>query len=178
MASAITDKGVTTASDATFETMANNINSIESSISISQLIPKLTANTSSVISSRNHNTTDFPAYKAFNRTNTNGSDCWIGSGTSGAIGYDFGNKKTIKLIYIENRNSTDTASVKGFTLQGSDDLSSWKDIQSFTNSETNYTMSNYFFVSNKNSYKAFRIKTTSGYNSSYIAIARLQFLGY
>ena len=180
VASAITDKGVTTASDATFATIANNINSIEieSSESISQLVPKLTANTSSVLSSGNRNATDFPPYKAFNRTNTAGSDSWIGEGASGTIGYNFESKKTVKLIYIENRNSSDTAAVKGFTLQGSDDLSSWKDIQSFTNSETNYLMNNYFFVSAKNSYKAFRIKTTSGYNSNYIAIAKLQFLGY
>lgn len=140
------------------------------------LVPQLSADSNLVLAS--DVLSGYPKWKAFDGTNINYSDSWAamrGSIANHYIGYNFDTLTTIDSLMVENRNEGSSRAFKDFTLQGSNDLSTWTDIESFTidSSAANY-ISN-FNLSNTATYKAFRLYITSYYDSSYVGAGIIQF---
>lgn len=140
------------------------------------LVPTLKSDDGNVLGSGYYK--DYALYKAFNGTNTNYQDSWntSGDGTNVAyIGYNFGVKKKVSKIYIQNRNDTSVRPIKSFMLQGSDDLETWHNIEEFNVTSSEANAEQYFTVTNTKSYKAFRILVTQVYDTAYVGLGRLQF---
>lgn len=143
------------------------------------LVPTLSSDDGNVLGSGCYK--DYALYKAFNGTNNDYGDSWnsSGDGTNFAyIGYNFGISKVVSEIYIQNRNDTSARPIKSFMLQGSDDLKTWYNIEEFNVTSSEANAKQYFTVSNKKSYKAFRIFVTQVYDTTYVGLGRLQFYGY
>ena len=149
-------------------------------------VPTLKSNTSDdggVASGDSHTLPDYPAYKAFNGTNTNYLDCWYTQkSTSGWLQYQFPSAVAIAKIWMKNRAGTYGAySPQTFKLQGSNDGTSWADLGSYVNNndnadaETSYVVDSYGIK-----YKYYRLNvslfhTFNGYNNG--AIGQLQLYG-
>ena len=148
-------------------------------------IPTMTSNTtpSGVASGDSHTLPSYPAYKAFNGTNTDSSDCWYTQNTtSGWLQYQFSSAVAIAKIWMKNRAGTyGSYSPQTFKLQGSNNGTSWADLGSYVNNnddadaETSYVVDSY-----GTKYKYYRLNvslfhTFSGYNNG--AIGQLQLYG-
>lgn len=141
-----------------------------------ELVPHLTADSNDVLASDVFS--GYPKWKAFDGTNVNSYDSWAamrGSIANHYIGYNFGNPTTVISLMVENRNEGSSRAFRNFTLQGSNDLSTWVDIESFeiTSSAANYN--SHFTLTNPATYNAFRLYITSYYDYSYVGAGIVQF---
>ena len=148
-------------------------------------VPTMTSDTtpSGVASGDSHTLSSYPAYKAFNGTNTDYLDCWYTqNSTSGWLQYQFPSAVAIAKIWMKNRAGTyGSYSPQTFKLQGSNNGTSWADLGSYVNNnddagaETSYIVDSY-----GTKYKYYRLNvslfhTFSGYNNG--AIGQLQLYG-
>ena len=148
-------------------------------------VPTMTSDTtpSGVASGDSHTLSSYPAYKAFNGTNTDYLDCWYTqNSTSGWLQYQFSSAVAIAKIWMKNRAGTvGSYSPQTFKLQGSNNGTSWADLGSYVNNnddagaETSYIVDSY---GTKYTYYRLNISlfhTFSGYNNG--AIGQLQLYG-
>ena len=153
---------------------------------LTENIPAMTSNTGDdggVASGDPNTLPDYPAYKAFNGTNTNSLDCWYTqNSTSGWLQYQFPSAVAIAKIWMKNRAGTyGSYSPQTFKLQGSNNGTSWADLGSYVNNndnadaETSYVVDSY---GTKYTYYRLNVSlfhTFSGYNNG--AIGQLQLYG-
>ena len=148
-------------------------------------VPTMTSDTtpSGVASGDSHTLSSYPAYKAFNGTNTNGSDCWYTqSSTSGWLQYQFPSAVAIAKIWMKNRAGTNGSySPQTFKLQGSNNGTSWADLGSYVNNNDNADAETSYVVDSYGTkYKYYRLNvslfhTFNNYNNG--AIGQLQLYG-
>lgn len=126
----------------------------------------------------------YPAYKAFNNTNTGVQENWAmqGDGTNKAyIGYKFDSAKTVKRLYIQNRNESNSRAVKQFILQGTNDSSyssGWVDITTCNITDSTQNHETIFNINNENDYIAYRLFITEVYDTNYCGFGKIQMYGY
>ena len=162
------------------------------------LIPTMTSNTTpsgEVFASSN--ASSFDAYKAFNGSNTNASDCWVSNSNDGTIsesspqyiGYKSNMPIIVRKMTVTNRNpKNDSAGnsalfpIKDVIVQGSNDGSKWDDLVSYTNTVVDASASWDIPVSSNKSYTHHRLLITSihdtGYTHKMVVVGELQFYGY
>ncbi|MGE8038028.1 discoidin domain-containing protein [Lysinibacillus sp. NPDC093692] len=161
----------------------NKIHSLESIDNWHE--PKMTSDTSPapiVASASSIWSTTFPAWKAFNGTNNDSSDCWVTVGGSiiGWIQIDFGIPTYCNQIKLTSRaGSTANACPKDFIISASNDGVNFDEIVTI-NGQTKWALNEtrMFTFKNDKKYHIYRLTIISndGY-SSYSAIGKLQF-GY
>ena len=140
------------------------------------LIPKLSGNSSSIITSGYNTNTNAYSYYAFDKDeNTFYQSSTSGTSDHAYIGYDFGNKQQIskcKIVFINKDSLSDNVSIK---IQGSNDKSNWTDISTFstgtlasgaTYKYTKEVSANYRY------YRAYKVSSTA---TSRFAIAEIDF---
>ncbi|OXS74288.1 hypothetical protein B1B04_09175 [Lysinibacillus sp. KCTC 33748] len=122
----------------------------------------------------------FQAWKAFNGTNKDSSDCWatVGGTIKGWIQLDFGFPKNCNQIKLTSRfGDTANACPKDFTISASNDGVTFDVIANITG-QTNWQLNETRIIQFRNSskYRIYRLTVISndGY-SSYSAIGQLQF---
>lgn len=97
------------------------------------LIPKLSGDSTSIITSGYNTNTNAYSYYAFDKDeNTFYQSSTSGTSDHAYIGYDFGNKQQIskcKIVFINKDTVSDNVSIK---IQGSNDNSNWTDISTFS----------------------------------------------
>ncbi len=140
------------------------------------LIPKLSADSSSIITSGYNTNNNAYSYYAFDKDeNTFYQSSTIGYDDHAYIGYDFGNKQQIskcKVVFINKDTVSDNVTIK---IQGSNDNSNWTDISTFstgtlasgaTYKYTKEVSANYRY------YRAYKVSSTA---YSRLAIAEINF---
>ena len=158
-------------------------NSVPAGVNAIGLIPFLNVDDGKIIHSGSYNMSVYPPYKAFNGTNKDDSDCWVTPNNTtigNYLGYNFGKPTIVKKIFFANRISDNTEGVRAitsFTLQGSDNLSTWNNIQAFSIASKISGATQEFEVTNWQTYNAFRIYITGTATSVHCAVGQLQFYG-
>ena len=158
-------------------------NSVPAGVNAIGLIPFLNVDDGKIIHSGSYNMSAYPPYKAFNGTNKDGGDCWVtpnNTTTGNYLGYNFGKPTIVKRIFFANRisdNAEGVRAITSFTLQGSDNLSTWNNIQAFSVASAISGATQEFEVTNWQTYNAFRIYITGTTTSAHCAIGQLQFYG-
>jgi hypothetical protein len=125
-----------------------------------------------------------PAWKAFNRTNTNSNDKWTSNSGSFPhyLQYDFGsnNPVTINKYAIQQQNSTTTFGFpKSFTLQGSNNNTTWITLDTRTNISipAQSAWTSYFTFNNGAAYRYYRLRVTAVSGSgTQVSIAELKLI--
>lgn len=113
-----------------------------------------------------------PAWQLFDGDN---STRWVSYAATDYAGYKFTSKKIVSSLwyYQVASNATELGRLpKNFTLQGSNDGSTWTDIQSYVGLQQ---QNNKFSTTNTTEYQYYRINITSNYGQSVIQINELQF---
>ncbi len=113
-----------------------------------------------------------PAWQLFDGDK---STRWVSNATADYVGYKFTSKKIVGSLYYYQvaSNATELGRLpKNFTLQGSNDGSTWIDIQYYVGLQQ---QDNKFSTSNTTEYQYYRINITSNYGQSVIQINELQF---
>ena len=165
-----------------FQTQINEINSSLTDLAnylgyeFGSLIPKLSGNSSSIITSGYNTNTNAYSYYAFDKDeNTFYQSSTAGTSDHAYIGYDFGNKQQIskcKVVFINKDTLSDTVSIK---IQGSDDNSNWTDISTFSTG-TLASGATYKYIkevsANYRYYRAYKVSSTA---SSRFSIAEIDF---
>ncbi|NCZ64078.1 MAG: hypothetical protein EBY62_09860, partial [Cellvibrionales bacterium] len=135
----------------------------------------------SVTGSASHN--DYPVAKAFdNRKNHNSGGRWLpnASGLPNVwIQYDMGTGKVVTDYTIEKGGNQDTRAAKDWTLQGSNDNSSWTTIDTVTG-QTGWTnwQTRYFKVDTPGSYRYYKLVVSANNGATdYVSIAEIQLKG-
>lgn len=116
-------------------------------------------------------------YKAFDNDNTT-SWTSVGYTLPWYLGYKFTNYVVIKKLCIYDDHTADSPRIRTFKLQGSNDGSSWTDIQDNLSLSGSETTIKCFDINNNTKYMYYRIfiqTTRSGYNP---LCATLQFYGF
>ncbi len=123
----------------------------------------------------------FP-WKAFNQSNTAANDCWRAgpSVDSGWLQFYFGsnNPKIVNKYYIKTQASTDTNSPRSWTLEASNNGTSWTVLDSRTDIDhpgSDTWLGPYIFT-NANSYLYYRLNISES-NGSSLAIGELKLVG-
>lgn len=149
------------------------------------LIPVMTSNTtpSGVASASGEAYGDYKAYLAFNGTNSAVEDCWaVVATTNQWLQYKFPTAKTVTKIVMTNRNCDNPSligSPKSFKLQGSNDGTTWTDIQSFTNTNNDSNATTEYNVTNTKSYLYYRLYVNNIIGSyTLTTIGKLQYYGH
>ena len=140
------------------------------------LIPKLSGDSTSIISSGYNTGNNAYAYYAFDKDeNTFYQSSTSGTSDHAYIGYDFGNKQQIskcKVVFINKDSVSDDVSIK---IQGSNDNSNWTDISTFSTG-TLASGATYKYIkevsANYRYYRAYKVSSTA---SSRFAIAEIDF---
>lgn len=138
------------------------------------LVPTMTSNTSpSGIVSASSESSTYQAWKAFDGISGTSADTWITEGTTNWIQYQFDKPQKATMVSITNRNDGNTLAIKNFTVQGSDNGTSWTDLGSFvkTNGEN---VTDVFTLENNTDYLIYRISIQTCHTSK-TAIGELQF---
>ena len=148
-------------------------------LSMDEIVPVMTSNEEpsgkAISSSKLSN--DTLAYKAFNGSNENSSDCWHSiSENEPWIGYKFDSNTYVnKFKFVVRNDASWYYAPTKLAIDGSNDGGSWDEIQEYTYSglSTNSVIEQE--VANTNTYKYYRIryKDYSGYG----ACGMLQFYG-
>ena len=135
--------------------------------------------TSLVVGSPGHNS--YPVAKAFdNLKNHNSNGRWLANASELPnvwIRYDMGSGKIVTDYTIEGHNANRCA--KDWTLQGSNDNSSWTTIDTVTGQTgwTNY-QTRYFKVDTPGSYRYYKLVVSANNGASdYVSIAEIQLKG-
>lgn len=113
-----------------------------------------------------------PAWQLFDGDKTTR---WVSYAATDYAGYKFTSKKIVSSLwyYQVASNATELGRLpKNFTLQGSNDGSTWTDIQSYVGLQQ---QNNKFSTANTTEYQYYRINITSNYGQSVIQINELQF---
>lgn len=165
-----------------FQTQINEINSSLTDLAnylgyeFGSLIPKLSGDSTSIITSGYNTVNNAYSYYAFDKDeNTFYQSSTFGTSDHAYIGYDFGNKQQIskcKIVFINKDSLSDNVSIK---IQGSNDKSNWTDISTFstgtlasgaTYKYTKEVSANYRY------YRAYKVSSTA---SSRFSIAEIDF---
>ena len=149
----------------------------------SALVPVLTSDSSLVIKSGQYST--LYAWKVFDgKSDTRWHQAGGGQLTVAYIGYNFNEYKTVTKVYIMN-SCDNEKSPHTFKLQGSNDLSTWNDIQTFTNTNSaTKGVETTFTVTSPKMYKAFRLYMDKSNLNSFkndpngVSLSKIQFYGY
>lgn len=138
-------------------------------MSIVKLTPKMTSNTTpsgEVTCSHYHNEYYLPFY-AFNEEYGDNMYTW---GTTQAlpqwICYHFPKQVRVTRIKTVNRNETYVRAVSEYTLQGSNDGTSWTDIVTCNLSDSSAHAEATFDIENNNWYYYYRLYITGNYNNA------------
>lgn len=122
----------------------------------------------------------YQIWKAFNGTNTNGDDCWLGNANHDvSIGYMFTSEMAVHKIDVINRNSSTVVAIKNFKLQGSNTGNSndYTDITTLLNPSSSQAQKSSFAINNATKYKYLRIYVVDSYSSSAYTGGNFQFYG-
>lgn len=158
---------------------------------LSVSVPTMTSNTTPYgeVNSSTIYSSNFPAWKAFNKTNSGETDSWIaaGSAVDKWISYHFASPIVVKLVTVQNRNYNGDANgrIHTFYLQGSDTGNSddWHDIGSLMDRGNDANHANYLtthdYSSNDTSYSYLRVLVKSTYrnNAYYAGAGEIGFYG-
>lgn len=128
------------------------------------------------------NSVGFAAWTAFNGVINDHNGGWVGTANSVAgqwLGYNFDKLVTVRKFKITNRynGSNPAGAPNSFKLQGSNNKVDWYDIQQYTNTNSAYGGTSWFYVDTPQSFEMFRLYILSGHYSSYVMINELEFYG-
>jgi hypothetical protein len=119
------------------------------------------------------------AWKAFNNTNTDTTDAWHSATSSGIhwLEVDFGSQKTIATYTITSRNdATNMWPIKSWKLQGSNDDSTWTDLDTQTGVPTwTANEKRSYAIATPGSYRYYRLYITDTFGG-YAAIGELELI--
>lgn len=105
----------------------------------------------------------YPAWKAFNGYDDNGSETWLSSYSDNVgswIGYHFTEAVCIKKAAVSVRNNPSYPhAVKRFKLQGSNDGNTWIDIQECATTSATALQRDEYIIENDDSYTYYRLYT-------------------
>lgn len=148
---------------------------------ISRTSPTMTSNILPspyvITASSQYDTTNYLPWKAFNNTNANSTDCWITvSGTkTGWLQVKLDSAKKVNSFAIASRYTADaTASPKDFSLQASNDGTTFIDLTTITG-ETGWGTAEtrtYKFI-NEDEYQYYRLNITANNGQTYTCVAEL-----
>lgn len=133
------------------------------------LVPALTSNTSAspiVVSASSIYSSTYDAWKAFNNTLIDATDCWAtASGTTvGWLKVDFGTPKIVNkyIITARNNSTASTESPKAWAFEGSNDNTNWVILDTRTN-EINWSQAQQreYTFTNTTAYRYYRIYITA-----------------
>lgn len=117
-------------------------------------------------------------WKAFNGITSSDSERWSGdSSFPQYVGYGFTSSCKVYVFSVMNRTQTTVCAIKNFVLQGSNDNSTWTDIQTYENlnNEPSTVFKN--VVTSAQAFQYFRLMITSINNGTRPIITELQFYG-
>lgn len=123
----------------------------------------------------------YMAFEAFNHTNDNSYDCWASENgsTTGWVQYDFGEgygERLYRYVVTSRNNSDTTSAPKSWTLQASNDGSTWTLIDTQTN-QINWAQaeSRMFDVTVSKVYRYYKMNITANNgNISYVSLGELE----
>lgn len=150
--------------------------------STSYATPDLSADSASILKSGNYAGAGYEAWQAFNQDGSNWY-CWLSEDTNQAhyLGWDFGSgvTKIINAYAFQARNYTEVTPPTTFKLQGSNNGSSWTDLESARtiSALTAGSWSSTYSVSNTTAYRYYRLYITAwagGYN--YCGVGELKLM--
>lgn len=140
------------------------------------LIPKLSGNSSSIITSGYNTNNNAYGYYAFDKDeNTFYHSNTYGYDDHAYIGYDFGNKQQIskcKVVFINKDTISDNVTIK---IQGSNDNSNWTDISTFSTGTLDVDATYKYTKEVSANYRYYRAYKVSSTAYSRFAIVELDF---
>jgi hypothetical protein len=148
--------------------------------SILDAIPTMTSNTtpSGIASASSNWSVDYGAWRAMDHSNAD-QYCWH-SGPSNTfphwLQYQFPSGKTITSYTVTSRNSTGTGRPTTWNLQGSNNGSSWTNLDTETGQSFGSNEKKTFSFANSISYAYYRLYITAGDNSQYAAVGELELM--
>jgi len=144
-------------------------------------IPTMTSNTapSGTASADSVLNSDYAAWKAMDKSNID-YYCWLSAASSFPhwLQYQFTSGKIITYYSITSRNYDTTYSPTDWKLQGSNNGSSWTDLDTQTSQSFSQNQKKTYSFSNSTSYTYYRLYITVGSNSSYVAIGEWELITY
>jgi microcystin-dependent protein len=143
--------------------------------------PTMTANNApspyAVLASGEYSTT-YPAWKAFNNSNSSMSDCWAGTNEaiSGWIQIDLNRITPINYFTLTSRNESTatTISPKVFCLQGSNDGTNFITIKSYDEPVWGINEKRTFNLDKTVAYRYYRITISTNHGGNYTAIGEIR----
>ena len=166
--------------------LVNLLNDASNAIIDKGLIPQLTSNAGSngqAFCNTPIYTTNYDAYKAFNRDLT-GNDCqnwasYVLTGNYGYVGYTFNEATEANAFYVNTKKSDGNTGVcmKEFVLQGSNDGNTWIDLTDVITHPVQ-TVKFYTITKNQGKYKSYRLYGKSAGAYSLVAIHELQLFNF
>jgi hypothetical protein len=141
-------------------------------------IPTLTSNTSNgTASADSAYSTDYEAWRAMDKDNSS-YFCWYSAATTFPhwLQYRFTSGKTITSYSITSRNYAGSPNPTAWKLQGSNNGSSWTDLDTRTNQSFNANEKKTFSMSNSTSYTYYRLYITAGTNSAHVGIGEFELM--
>ena len=154
-----------------------------SSYGTTKLVPQLSGYTSgniTVSASSEYSTTQYQAWKAFNRSNATAQDDWASSTTSGWLQVDFTNRIVVGQYELQEGGNTSTNYMpKDWTFEGSNDGTNWTvlDTQAGVTGWTGGEIKSFQFVNNI-SYRYYRINILSNNGAILLAIGEMNMYEY
>lgn len=149
------------------------------SVSAQDAIPTLTSNTSNGTASADSSwSSDYEAWQAMDDDNT-GEICWHSGQTTPFphwLQYRFTSGKIITSYAITSRNYLDSIYPRTWKLQGSNNGSSWTDLDTRTNQSFNVNDKKTYRISNSTSYTYYRLYITAGANRVYVGIGEFELM--
>jgi len=132
--------------------------------------PTMTSNTapSGTVSGSSNNGSTYDKYKALDKNSTTQ---WMATAFPCWLKYDFGYAVRVYTYTIDSRARTDLAP-KTWTIEGSNDDSSWTTLDTQSNI-TSWGSINSYSIASPASYRYYRISITAGISASYCTIAEL-----
>lgn len=145
--------------------------------------PVMTSNTTPspyIVSASSIYNSTYPAWKAFNGTNSSSSDAWItaSGATTGWLSIDLASPVTINSFKMSARYSSDiTASPKNFSLSGSNNGTDYTLIKSFTG-ETGWKVNEtrLYNLDVDVTYRYYRLDISANNGQTYTLVGELQLL--
>jgi hypothetical protein len=144
------------------------------------VIPIITSNTGEALASSEYSNGFYPAWKAFNKSNSSEQDAWLTlDGTSnGWLRYKFLTSKIINRYAVTNEQSSTTSAgsaPKNWTFEGSNDGTNWTILDTQTNqiNWTNSQRKEYLF-NNTIAYLYYRINISTNNGGRWLGIGELE----
>ncbi|MCM3273915.1 discoidin domain-containing protein [Paenibacillus elgii] len=147
------------------------------------IIPKMISNNSPspyVVSASSIWDATYDAWKAFNGTNNDSTDCWAttNNARTGWIKIDFNVPKNITQYTITSRtNATVTETPKSWTFEGSNNNADWVVLDTRKN-ETNWTLNQrkMFQFNNITSYRYYRLNISENNGNVIVSIGKIDMM--